>query len=169
MDVLRFNYKNKEFVLTVEDTVYTFGNIMTVIDVYFRETRCKYCPSKLRIMASNEDIDDFLSILNNNTYIELDKYGKYIDFMECYYKISGYVSDNDLEKISNILNREPEESLLDWSDSVFDDSSDDLFSESESVNSMLNNMFEEDLENSPKELDFVYDDKSKSVGDFYGK
>lgn len=160
MNVLRFNYKNKEIILNVEDTVYTFGNIMTVIDIYFRETKGKGCPSKLRLMVNNENIDEFLSIINTNAYIELDKYGKYIDFMRCYYKVSGYVSEDDMDKVCICMDTEPEESLLEWSDSVAEESLEADVSDMSDMNSMLQDLLiEEDKEyEDGKPLDFIYDD-----------
>jgi hypothetical protein len=35
MKILKFSFKSKEIILNVDNVVYTIGNIMTIIDIYF--------------------------------------------------------------------------------------------------------------------------------------
>lgn len=120
MNALKFNYKNKKIVLSVIDVSYTFGHIMTVVDVYFKESKVENLPSKIRLMVNNDKIDELIEIINSNHYIDLDKYGSYIDSIKFYYSLTGYVSEDDVSNVLPYFNIDPDESLLDWSDTVDD-------------------------------------------------
>ena len=124
--VLRFKYKNKDTILIVEDCLYTLGNIMTIIDIYFKETKLESLPSKLRLIVNNDNLDELVSLLNNSCYVELDKLGSYIESMKFYYKVTGYIEESERDKITSLLDIEPEEELLNWSDTIANESEDEL-------------------------------------------
>lgn len=117
MKVLRFVYNAKEHILNISDISYTLGNIMAVIDIYFKESRLEE-PAKVQLVVSLENLDEFMEIISNKTYIELNNVGNFIESMKCYHRVSGYVLEEDKEKVEKYLNTEPEETLLEYSDTI---------------------------------------------------
>jgi hypothetical protein len=77
-----------------------------------------YLPAKLRVIVSNENLDELLVLINDSNYIDLNKLGSYIESMKYYYKVSGYVDEKDKEVLESLLDIEPEDTLLEWSDTV---------------------------------------------------
>lgn len=176
MNALKFNYKNKKIVLTVLDISYTFGHIMTVVDIYFKESKTENLPSKIRLMVNNDKIDNLIEVINSSNYIDLDNYGSYIDSIKFYYSITGYVSEDDVSSVLPYFNIEPDESLLDWSDTVNDSnnfgdleksdilSCNETFFSSDNNGINLDGNFNESIHDVFEELE----SKSK-VGEFYGQ
>ena len=121
MKVLRFSYEPKDYVLNINDIVYTLGNIVAVVDIYFKELSDKSdkdIPAKIQLIVNLDNLDMFMEEISSKTYIQLDSLGNYIESMKCFYKIEGYVEKAKREKVEGYLQHGPEESLLDWSDTI---------------------------------------------------
>ena len=103
MKVLRFSYESKDYVLNINDIVYTLGNIVAVVDIYFKELSDKSdkdIPAKIQLIVNLDNLDMFMEEISSKTYIQLDSLGNY------------------MEKVEGYLQHGPEESLLDWSDTI---------------------------------------------------
>lgn len=117
MKVLRFDYNSRTHILNISDINYTLGNTMAVIDVYFKGSKIEE-PDKLQLVVTLDNIDEFMQIISNKTYIELNQVGDYIEDMTCYYRVTGYVLEQDKSKVESYFSVEPEEKLLEYYDTV---------------------------------------------------
>lgn len=118
MKVLRFSYDSDDYVLNIDNIVYTLGNIVAVVDIYFKELIGKESPAKVQLIVSLDNLDEFMEQISSKAYIQLDLVGNYIESMKCFYKVEGYVDKESKEIVEGYLRNEPEESLLDWSDTI---------------------------------------------------
>lgn len=130
MNIVKFSYKNRVLVLNVENTVYTVGNTVSIIDIYFKHrSEMTDEPSMMRVSVLNENFESFVSQLNSsNSLFDLDKLGNCIESVKFYNYVSGYVEDSRFESLKQSLSISVEESLLEWSDTLANktESNDDM-------------------------------------------